>query len=243
MQGCARQGGVESPWCFNLVIRTIYAERREQLEALGSATPLLRTTPMLGWADNLIFVGDTLEATQRIIDDLSEGMMAKGMRWKPSAMEYMCVGATTATTSMEPQQRRKRRRTASGDEEEDDDLDNDDDDDDNHEVQHGAARHDSTQHGAPRLCWSDYDDSRHRFTEKTSLEILGCLVTTEPLDAVYHRLSKAEMHVWTHKAFLLGTIIPWERKVREYAHRASAIALYGAVLWTWNTTTYLYIRA
>lgn len=80
MQGCVRQGGVESPWCFNLVMRTVYDERREKLEAMGSATPLLRTTPLLGWADNLIFLGDTMTATQCIIDELSEGLAIGNLR-------------------------------------------------------------------------------------------------------------------------------------------------------------------
>lgn len=159
MQGCVRQGGVESPWCFNRVIRTIYAEKREQLEALGLATPLLKTTPMLGWADNLIFLGDTLAATQRIIDEFSEQGYT---HWKPSAVEHVRVGATTTTDTTATMHRRgTRRRTTAGDDEEVGDLDDPGDDDDNLEEGPEADRHDSTQRDVSGLCWADSEGRRH----------------------------------------------------------------------------------
>lgn len=79
MASSIRQGGVESPWCFNLVIRTIYHEQRDDMISQGTSVPLLGRVPMLGWADNL-FLGDSIAAVQRTLDAFTVGMHNKGMR-------------------------------------------------------------------------------------------------------------------------------------------------------------------
>lgn len=92
LQVCVRQGGVESPWCFNHVVWAIVAARQAQLMSTGTRTSRLGSVPLLGWADNIIFLGDSIETTQRTIGEITKGMLAKGMGWKPSAMAVMRVG-------------------------------------------------------------------------------------------------------------------------------------------------------
>lgn len=91
MESSIRQGGVESPWCFNLVIRTIYHEQRDLMTSRGTRTPLLGSVPMLGWACNILFMGDSVEAAQHGSDAFTAGMHSKGMRWKPTSMQFMRV--------------------------------------------------------------------------------------------------------------------------------------------------------
>lgn len=100
MENSIRQGGVESPWCFNLFIRTTYHEQRGELTSWGTSVPLLGKVPMLGWADNILFLGDSVADVQRSLDAFTSGMHTKGMRWKPGSMQFMQVGrgATDTTT-------------------------------------------------------------------------------------------------------------------------------------------------
>lgn len=91
MENSIRQGGVESPWCFNLVIRIIYHEQRDDMTLSGTSAPLLGRVPMLGWADNLLFLGDSIAAVQKSLDAFTIGMHNKGMQWKPSSMQLMRV--------------------------------------------------------------------------------------------------------------------------------------------------------
>lgn len=93
------------------------------------------------------------------------------------------------------------------------------------------------------LWWSDSDCSRHPFVEKTSLNIMGCLMSTDVLEPVKHRLARAEIQFWTHKSFFCSTVISWERKVLEFVKRVKYLALYGATLWTWTPSVHSFLRA
>lgn len=46
-----RQGGIELPWCLNLVIKTILAQDKHKWDECGLE---------LRWADSLIFISRTL---------------------------------------------------------------------------------------------------------------------------------------------------------------------------------------
>lgn len=51
-----RQGGVEGPWCFNLVIRTALDMLRSKRSTRGVDAPLIGRINIIGRADNLILV-------------------------------------------------------------------------------------------------------------------------------------------------------------------------------------------
>lgn len=61
-----RQGGTESPWCFNLVVRTILVEEGPWLREPGVDIPLIGKTAVLGCADNILFMARRHEGAQRI---------------------------------------------------------------------------------------------------------------------------------------------------------------------------------
>lgn len=57
------------------------------------------------------------------------------------------------------------------------------------------------------LQWQDALGERHDFEECESLEVLGCLITASTLDAVRHRLARAEVAFWSNRSFFCSTLI------------------------------------
>lgn len=101
MARCIRQGGIESPWCFNMVIRTILARDGHRWHMEGVETPILGRGSVLSWADNLVFVARSGSSAQQVIDDFTTPMHRHGMHWKPSWMQFLqvgCFGAVPPTT-------------------------------------------------------------------------------------------------------------------------------------------------
>lgn len=87
MSRCIRQGGMESPWAFNLVIRTVLHSVRERWEAIpGVARLVVGMVRMLAWADNLYFIAPQLEQVRALGDSFSEELNSMRMEWKPSSM-------------------------------------------------------------------------------------------------------------------------------------------------------------
>lgn len=58
--------------------------------------PILGAVPLVGWADNIAFVGTSASDTQRIVGGFTGALHARGMQWKTSSMQFMTAG------SMEP---------------------------------------------------------------------------------------------------------------------------------------------
>lgn len=94
-----------------------------------------------------------------------------------------------------------------------------------------------------RLRWQDTTGAHHDFQDCEALEVLGCLISISVLEAVRHRLARAEVAFWSNRSFFCSTVISWERKVREYIRRTRSIALYGAVMWTWSTSVFVLLCA
>lgn len=92
------------------------------------------------------------------------------------------------------------------------------------------------------LTWCDVSGGRHAFELKDSLEVLGCVLSTDITSMVKHRLSKAEAAFWAHKAFYCNPRVAWQLKLREYLKRIRPIALYGSVLWTWDAGVHALLR-
>lgn len=44
------QGGVQSPWCWNLVVKTVLAQEGGELHSLGIEVPMMGKRAALGWA-------------------------------------------------------------------------------------------------------------------------------------------------------------------------------------------------
>lgn len=107
IQTCIRQGGMESPWAFNLIVRTIVRDSGDALRREGLQLPLLRHVALLGWADNLLFVGRGRDATQRSIDVFTDVMHSKGLSWKASWVEYMTVDRDTEEHSTGGRKRKR----------------------------------------------------------------------------------------------------------------------------------------
>lgn len=106
MTRSTRQGGVESPWTFNLVIQAMLARKKAALAECGILLPILGSVVVAGWADNVLFLSRTLESTQRALGIFTQGLQEMGWRWKALSMQYMCVGLRDGP---EPGSKRKAR--------------------------------------------------------------------------------------------------------------------------------------
>lgn len=51
MTRCIRQGGIESPWTFNLVVKTVLAKNKVRLDECGIQMPTLGSVTVIGWAN------------------------------------------------------------------------------------------------------------------------------------------------------------------------------------------------
>lgn len=92
MSRCIRQGGTESPWCWNSAIKKIMAEQGQALQDLGVEIPLLGRRCVLGWADNILFASRSVAQVQAAVDLFTNALHSKGLRWKASSMELPLVG-------------------------------------------------------------------------------------------------------------------------------------------------------
>lgn len=175
MERSIRQGGVESPWCFNLIVRTIYSKCGSAMRSCGASVPLLGQVSLLGWADNLLFIGESVKDVQLALDTFTAGMFSMGMRWKPSSMQYMYVGQEDQERDIGSAGRGKKRKTPQG------------------EATGGTTDSPHAEFVRTKLHWQDDSGTQHDFELCESLEVLGCLLAPLTLAAVRHRLSRAEI--------------------------------------------------
>ena len=76
---CIRQGGVESPWSFNLVIRTLLRRCQNKWPEGAVHLPVIGDIRVLAWADNLYFVGCMWEAAVETARVFTEELHAAGL--------------------------------------------------------------------------------------------------------------------------------------------------------------------
>eukprot|EP00973_Karenia_brevis_P081307 11271514-Karenia_brevis.AAC.1 len=90
-----RQGGVESPWLFNLVLRMILYKCVLRWREAGYGVPL----PNIGkfnhaaWADNIYLVAHSLHEIRCMFADLTCEMRAYGFHWNERSLKLLHTSA------------------------------------------------------------------------------------------------------------------------------------------------------
>lgn len=92
-------GGIESPWTFNIVVKTVLAKNKERLDECGIHMPLLGMVIVLEWAENLRFMTRTLATAHKALDIFTQGLHDMGMRWTASSMQYLHEGIDCTTSA------------------------------------------------------------------------------------------------------------------------------------------------
>ena len=94
--GRIKQGGMESPFCWNLILRTIldrlalrWAGRGVELSAVGHLAYMC-------WADNVYLVGRTRLEAQELFEDFTAEVQTLGLAWKESSLEILGAAGVTA---------------------------------------------------------------------------------------------------------------------------------------------------
>ena len=94
MNKSLRQGGVDSPWCWNLAVRAgldmqavVWVDKGIKLVGIGVA-------PIVSWADNLYFPAHTAAEALELLADFSKAPQTFGLLWKPSSLEILTSGST-----------------------------------------------------------------------------------------------------------------------------------------------------
>lgn len=86
-----RQGGVESPWEWNAVMRHLLSLLVPSWEGRGFGidVPYMRRLTHLVWADNLYFVGSSVQQVQSMMQEFTDKLVAAGMSWKAGSLKIM----------------------------------------------------------------------------------------------------------------------------------------------------------
>ncbi len=103
-----RQGGIESTWEWNLVVRRILDScvDRWKGQNFGLESPALGKTTHVVWADNLYFLGHSIDQVIHMAQDFTDRLVELKMRWKPSSLQFLTTarGSANGCPSMIVQQ-------------------------------------------------------------------------------------------------------------------------------------------
>ena len=86
-----RQGGIESPFCWNRSMSQALAALVPSWKARGLGIILDNgfCASHAVWADNFYLMSTSPESLQVMIRELSAALLSRGLRWKPSSLEVM----------------------------------------------------------------------------------------------------------------------------------------------------------
>lgn len=101
IQSYTRQGGMESPRSNNIAVRTIVGDGGQTFREEGLRSLVLPSVPLMGRADNLLFVGSAAKPDQESIVMITSGTHQRGLYWKASSMQYMMAGSHDRSASGE----------------------------------------------------------------------------------------------------------------------------------------------
>ena len=84
-----RQGGVESTFEWNLVVRRMLDSCYDRWQAAGYGVrlPVVGLINHVVWADNLYFIGHSIEHVVAMAQDITDCLLSLRMRWKPSSLQ------------------------------------------------------------------------------------------------------------------------------------------------------------
>ena len=93
-----REGGVDTPSLFNLIMEERMENIVEGWQARGQGFPLddfrgvvANTISHAVWADNVWLISDTREGVLSMFREVTESIEEAGFEWKPSSLEMMAV--------------------------------------------------------------------------------------------------------------------------------------------------------
>ena len=92
-----RQGGVESPWEWNVVMRhslAVLAPSCEQ-RGFGIDIPYVRKLSHAVWADNCYFISTQLEHVSMMMQEFTDMLVAAGMWWKEGSLQVVYTGSAS----------------------------------------------------------------------------------------------------------------------------------------------------
>lgn len=98
-----RQGGVETPEVFNMVVESALEQVIEKWRALkfGFTLDDRHFTTHAVWADNFFIVAKTLDEGIAMVRDLTSAVYEKRFVWKPLSLEYICSENCEAPETLE----------------------------------------------------------------------------------------------------------------------------------------------
>eukprot|EP00973_Karenia_brevis_P088274 12240296-Karenia_brevis.AAC.1 len=84
-----RQGGMESPFCWNRSVEQMLSCLAPSWKARGLGVSLSDDycVTHVVWADNFFLLAASEQAVQTMVIELSAGLMARGLSWKPTSLE------------------------------------------------------------------------------------------------------------------------------------------------------------
>ena len=97
---CAKQGGMESPWEWNMVMRHVLnlCVDRWVSSGYGIDLPVLGKVTNVVWADNIYFLSAYPLEAQRMAQDFTDIMVHQfGLRWKPESLEFLTTSRGSAS--------------------------------------------------------------------------------------------------------------------------------------------------
>ena len=89
--GCAKQGGIESPWEWNTVMRhalDLCVDKRLK-HGWGIDLPVVGRVTHAVWADNVYFVSHMPEDARTIVQEFTSVLNSFKLRWKPESLQYL----------------------------------------------------------------------------------------------------------------------------------------------------------
>eukprot|EP00973_Karenia_brevis_P093483 12417512-Karenia_brevis.AAC.1 len=88
---CAKQGGKEAPWEWNLVMRHALDLCRDKWtrSGLGINMPVVGPVMYVVWADNVYFISHHALEVQHMAQDFTNVLQSFRLQWKPESLEYL----------------------------------------------------------------------------------------------------------------------------------------------------------
>eukprot|EP00973_Karenia_brevis_P051062 7091386-Karenia_brevis.AAC.1 len=90
---CARQGGMESPWQWNMIVKLIFARLDPLWKSRGFGLSIMsQTYTHLAWADNFFILASQRSHVESMVQDLSEVLVEFKLAWKPTSLKLLSSG-------------------------------------------------------------------------------------------------------------------------------------------------------
>jgi hypothetical protein len=88
---CAKQGGIESPWEWNMVLRHALDICVDAWlgRGFGIELPVVGRVTYVVWADNVYFIGHTPQDVQTMAQEFTDVIVSFKLRWKPESLQLL----------------------------------------------------------------------------------------------------------------------------------------------------------